>query len=66
MKNSDNLDMSFEEAMDKLSDIAQKLKTKDISLEDTIRYYEEGRKCYDICKEILDNAKQKINVYSGE
>ena len=35
-------DISFEEALAKLNDIATKLKAKDISLEDTIKYFEEG------------------------
>ena len=32
-------DISFEEALAKLNDIATKLKAKDISLEDTIKYF---------------------------
>lgn len=59
-------DVSFEEALAKLNDIAIKLKAKDISLEETIKYFEEGNKCYKLCKDILDNAKQKIEVYQGE
>ena len=59
-------DISFEEALAKLNDIATKLKAKDISLEDTIKYFEEANECYKLCKDILDNAKQKIEVYQGE
>ena len=59
-------DISFEEALAKLNDIATKLKAKDISLEETIKYFEEGNKCYKLCKDILDSAKQKIEVYKGE
>ena len=36
------------------------------SLEETIKYFEEGNKCYKLCKDILDSAKQKIEVYQGE
>ena len=59
-------DISFEDALAKLNDIATKLKAKDISLEETIKYFEEGNECYKLCKDILDNAKQKIEVYQGE
>ena len=39
---------------------------KDTSLEDAIKCYEEGLKCYNECNEILKNAKQNIEVIRRE
>lgn len=56
--------ISFEESMMQLKASADTLKKDDISLEEAIKSYEEGIKHYNQCKAILDEAKQKIEIYS--
>lgn len=52
--------LSFEESLKKLEEIAEKLENKDTSLEESITLFEEGMKYSKKCSEILNNAKQKI------
>ena len=52
--------ISFEESLKKLEEIAEKLENKDTSLKESITLFEEGMKYSKKCSEILNNAKQKI------
>lgn len=56
--------MSFESSMAKLEEMAELIRDEETTLDDAIKCYEEGIKCYNDCSEILKNAKQKIEVYS--
>ena len=56
--------MSFEDAMKKLEEMAEKIRQEDTSLDEAVQYYEEGIACYKECNEILENAKQKIEIFS--
>lgn len=56
--------LSFEAAMNELEKTANALKSENVSLEDALKLYENGIKLYDRCKEILTDAKQKIETYS--
>lgn len=51
---------SFEEALSRLEEIVDKLEDESISLEDTIRLYEEGIKLSKICTETLEQAELRI------
>ena len=53
---------SFEESLKKLEEASENLKSTDISLEDAIKCYEQGIKYYNVCREILDNANQRIET----
>ncbi len=55
-------DISFEEAFHRLEEIAQKLEEGDLSLEESLKLYEEGIKYSRICISILNDAKKKIEV----
>ncbi len=55
-------DLSFENAYAKLEEIAQKLNSNDISLDQAIALYEQGMKLTKFCTETLENAKQRIEV----
>lgn len=55
--------ISFEEALHRLDVAAEALKNNDTTLEDAIRHYEEGMSYYTSCKDILNEAKQKIEVF---
>lgn len=57
---------SFEQALEALQNMSEKIKSQDTTLEEAIACYEEGMKHYRICSEILENAKQKIETFEGE
>ena len=57
---------SFEEALNDLKACAETIKKKDLTLDESIACYEEGVKHYELCKEILENTKQKIKVFGEE
>lgn len=54
--------ISFEEAYKKLEQIALKLESPEISLDEAITLFEEGIKLSRYCSEVLDKAKQKIEI----
>ena len=54
---------SFEEALNRLKECSEKIKSREISLEDSIRCYEEGKKYFKICSETLREAQQKIETF---
>jgi len=51
---------SFEEALTKLEAIVEKLDDEEITLEESVRLYEEGLKLSKICSETLESAELKI------
>lgn len=51
---------SFEEAMKRLEGYAQRMGESDLPLEEAIACYEKGRKEYEVCRAILDEARQRI------
>lgn len=54
---------SFEESFGKLTEAAEALKNDAVSLEDSLKFFEEGTKYYNTCNEILKNAKQTISKF---
>jgi len=52
--------ISFEDALRELEHVVEKLSREDVSLEDSVRLYEEGLKLSGICSDILEKATQKI------
>ncbi|MEX0723143.1 MAG: exodeoxyribonuclease VII small subunit [Gracilimonas sp.] len=52
--------LSFEEALKKLESIVGKLEDEDITLEDSVKLYEEGVKISKFCTEILEQAELRI------
>ena len=54
--------MSFEESLEKLELIVDKLESGEETLENTLSLYEEGIKISKNCRKILDKAKQKVIV----
>lgn len=55
--------MNFESSMAKLEEMAELIRDEETSLDEAIKCYEEGIRCYNICNEILENARQTIEVY---
>lgn len=52
--------VTFEQAMARLDEIAQKLENTDTPLEETIALYEEGIRLADLCGKKLNAAKEKL------
>ena len=52
---------SFEQNLEKLQSIVEKIESGELGLEDMINQYEDGIKLIKACREILDTAELKIN-----
>ena len=58
--------MTFEEAYEKLEQVANAIMSDDVPLEQAVECYREGRKYYDMCSRILEDAEQLIQIYDKE
>ena len=56
--------MNFEASIKKLEEMSELIRDDNTTLDDAIKYYEEGIECYNRCNDILEKAKQKIEVFS--
>jgi exodeoxyribonuclease VII small subunit len=56
--------ITFEEALQELEQIAEKLERSQLSLEDSIKAYERGMELKTICSERLKEAEGKIEILS--
>tara|TARA_B100001063_G_scaffold177870_1_gene166783 strand:- start:627 stop:851 length:225 start_codon:yes stop_codon:yes gene_type:complete len=52
---------NFEDALQRLEEIAQLLESEDTPLEDSIKLFEEGIELKEFCEEKLKSAKLKID-----
>ena len=59
-------DLSFEDSMKKLEEIANELESGKLTLEESVDKFEEGMKISKICNEILENAEKKISIITSE
>ena len=59
-------DISFEKALENLGKIVEDLEAGDLSLDDSLKKYEEGVKLVRVCQEKLGKAKEKIEVLSKD
>lgn len=57
--------MTFEENLNMLEEIAEKIKDPKTGLEDSLSCYEKGMEKYKECVKLLDEANQKIMVFRG-
>lgn len=55
-------DLSFEDAMKRLEEIANKLENGQVSLDESLSLYEEGIALIRFCNDKLDKAEQKIRI----
>jgi exodeoxyribonuclease VII small subunit len=53
---------SFEEALAKLEQITQELEEGDLSLEESLKYFDEGVKLAAQCNSKLNDAQKKIEI----
>ena len=55
-------EIDFEESMEKLEKIDKELESDKLSLNDSVKKFEEGMKISQDCKKVLDEAEKKITI----
>ncbi len=53
---------TFEESMQELEEIVEKLERGDASLDEALKLFENGIKLSKSCQRMLDNAEKKVSV----
>jgi exodeoxyribonuclease VII small subunit len=53
---------SFEEALAKLEQITKELEEGDLSLEESLKYFDEGVKLAEFCNNKLNDAQKKVEI----
>lgn len=53
---------SFEEALKRLEAITRELENNDVSLEDTLKKFEEGMHLAEFCNVKLEDAQKRIDI----
>lgn len=61
-----NEELTYEKAMTRLEEIVSLLEKNDVSLDDSIKLFEEGTRLTAFCSEKLKNAKAKITLEEKE
>jgi exodeoxyribonuclease VII small subunit len=56
----------FDEAMERLEEIVEGLERGDLSLEDSLKIFEEGMKLVNYCSKKLEEAEQKVTLLVKE
>lgn len=62
----DKENLTYESAMQRLEDIGARLESGSVPLEESIALYEESAKLAAYCKQILEQAQQKITELAGD
>lgn len=63
---SNNNEITFESAISRIEEIVALLEGNQVTLNDSIKLFEEGTRLTSFCLEQLDNAKQKITELNKE
>jgi len=58
--------ISFEDSLNRLQEISELLESEDVSLEESIKLYEEGIKLSKICYNTLDKAQLKVEELNAD
>ncbi|MBQ7874546.1 MAG: exodeoxyribonuclease VII small subunit [Oscillospiraceae bacterium] len=53
-------ELKFEEALERLAEINEKLESDEISLDDSVKLFKEGLELSKLCQKKLDEAKLEI------
>ncbi|ADU29979.1 exodeoxyribonuclease VII small subunit [Bacillus cellulosilyticus] len=60
MKNEENKELTFEEAMEKLESVVEKLEEGDVPLEEAITMFQDGMKLSKYCHERLNKVDEQM------
>lgn len=55
-------ELNFEEAIKRLEEIAEDMENNELSLEQSMKLFQEGVKLSELCNKKLDEAERKINT----
>lgn len=58
--------LNFENALKRLEEIAKKLEAEDLSLDDALKYFEEGMNLSKFCNEQLSYAENKVKMITKD
>lgn len=58
------MNLTYEEAYNRLEIILEKLESKNSSLDESLSLYEEGISLYKHCNKLLENAQLKITKFN--
>ncbi|WP_101844244.1 exodeoxyribonuclease VII small subunit [Halobacillus sp. Marseille-P3879] len=64
--NAEQNELSFEEAMNQLEELVEKLETGEVPLEKAIQYYQDGMKLSKICNEKLNTVEKQMQQILNE
>ena len=56
----------FEDALKKLEEILRKMETGDLTLEESLKSFEEGIRLSRLCAEKLDEAERRVDILLKE
>ena len=59
-------EMTLEEAFEQLDSVVEALESREISLEDSFRKYQEGMNLLKLCNDKIDQVEKKILVMNGD
>lgn len=59
-------ELNFEELMTKLEDITNKLEKEQLSLDESVKLFEDGMKISKECNSKLEDAEKKITILINE
>lgn len=66
VKKTTETELSFEKAISRLNEIAEKLESGKASLDESLTLYEEGSRLIKLCTKQLDIAEKKIKLLDGK
>ena len=61
-----NQELSFEQALQGLTTMVEKLESGKLSLEESVKAFEEGVKLARQCEKLLDDAEQRLQVLDSD
>jgi len=62
LSRKDFYNFTFEEAFKKLTLIIEKMEKEELTLEDSLRCFEEGMELARYCRKLLTEAEQKVEI----
>lgn len=61
-----NEQSDFEENLTRLKEVVKLLEDGNITLEESLKFFEEGVRLYRICNNVLNDAQQKVSILLDE